>query len=167
MQFSLTPSFYQDGNWGPQALVTSMSWLWTCQLGLSSGILNLWVAHFSPTSMSHQQVSLMHILAVTVRAVTSVPGTHRSSQKPGQDWRQEASVGVVLSSRLDGSGESFYKVWFSCSGFNLLPYFPIEIVSHDFWKAFQALSRSLLSPPVFPHSPHTLPFVSMCVVGRC
>lgn len=87
---------------------------------------------FSPTSLSHQQVSLMHVLAVTGRAGTSVPGTRGSSRKPGQDWRQEASVVVVLGSRLEGVARAFSKFGLAVQDLNFYPYLPIEMVSHGF-----------------------------------
>lgn len=71
-------------------------------------------------------------------------------------------MGVVLGSRLDGGGKSFYKVWLSCSGFNLLPLFTYRNCLPRFLKGFPgSVKVSLISPSVSPLT-RTLPFVCVC-----
>lgn len=69
-------------------------------------------------------------------------------------------VGVGL-----GVGEGFYKLWFCCPGFKLLPCLPIEIFSQDFCRVFSGSVKVILISTYSPLTQHTS-FCVLCVVGK-
>lgn len=109
-------------------------------------------------SLSHQPLFLTLALTTMGRAATSVPGTRRNLLKPGQDWRHEAQVVVVLG-QLVGSmrlERVFTKFGLAVKGLNFYYYLQIEIFSQDIQRAFSgSVKVTLTFPSVSPLTQHT------------